>query len=80
MDAWEEGGREITPPLIREQAIWYIVEAELEQPAPVEETVRSLSAPDLITEAGPERVTRPGPVRGDPPKLVSGPRAVEAAG
>jgi DNA recombination protein RmuC len=57
-----------------------VVEAELEQPAPVEETVRSLSAPDLITEAGPELVTRPGPVRGDPPKLVSGPRAVEAAG
>jgi DNA recombination protein RmuC len=57
-----------------------VVEAELEQPAPVEETVRSLSAPDLITEAGPELVARPGPVRGDPPKLVSGPRAVEAAG
>ena len=57
-----------------------VVEAELEQPAPVEETVRSLSAPDLITEAGPELAARPGPVRGDPPKLVSGPRAVEAAG
>ncbi len=57
-----------------------VVEAELEQPGPVEETVRSLSAPDLITEAGPELVARQGPVHGDPPKLVSGPRAVEAAG
>jgi DNA anti-recombination protein RmuC len=57
-----------------------VVDAELEQPAPVEETVRTLSAPDLITEPGPELGPAPGPVRTEPPKLVSGPRAVGAAG
>jgi DNA recombination protein RmuC len=57
-----------------------VVDAELEQPAPVEETVRALSAPDLFTEAGAEFMAGPGPVRSDPPKLLSGPRAVGAAG
>jgi DNA recombination protein RmuC len=57
-----------------------VVDAELEQPAPVEETVRALSASDLITEAGPERLAGPSAVRADPPKLVTGPRAVGAAG
>jgi DNA anti-recombination protein RmuC len=56
-----------------------VVEAELEQPAPVEDTVRALSAPDLVIEAGPELLARPGQARGDTPKLLSGPRAVEAA-
>jgi DNA recombination protein RmuC len=36
-----------------------IVEGELEQLRPVEETVRSLSAPELIVEAGPELVSPP---------------------
>jgi DNA recombination protein RmuC len=57
-----------------------VVESELEQPAPVEETVRALSAADLIAETGPELLSRPGPARGEPPKLVPGPRVVEAAG
>jgi len=33
-----------------------VVDAELTPPAPVEDTVRALSAPDLITEAAPELV------------------------
>lgn len=57
-----------------------VVDAELEQPAAVEETVRALSAPDLITESGPELLPGPGPLRADPPKLVGGRRAVGAAG
>jgi DNA recombination protein RmuC len=59
-----------------------VVDAELDQPMPVEETVRALSAPDLITEASPELVAGPGPgpARAEPPKLVTGPRAVGAAG
>jgi DNA recombination protein RmuC len=37
-----------------------IVEAELEQPRPIEEAVRPLSAPELFVEAGPELVPPPG--------------------
>jgi DNA recombination protein RmuC len=37
-----------------------VVEAELEQPRPVEETVRPLSAPELIVEPSPELVPPPG--------------------
>jgi DNA recombination protein RmuC len=37
-----------------------VVEGELEQPRPVEETVRPLSAPELIVETGPELVPPPG--------------------
>jgi DNA recombination protein RmuC len=37
-----------------------VVDAELKPPAPVEDTVRTLSAPDLITEAAPELVAGPG--------------------
>jgi DNA recombination protein RmuC len=37
-----------------------VVDAELKPPAPVEDTVRALSAPDLITEAAPELVAGPG--------------------
>ena len=36
-----------------------VVDAELKPPAPVEDTVRALSAPDLITEAAPELVAGP---------------------
>jgi DNA recombination protein RmuC len=59
-----------------------VVEAELRPPAAVEDTVRALSAPDLITEAGPELVPGPGAGRGDKPapQLVSAPRAMGAAG
>lgn len=34
-----------------------IVEAELEPPKPVEETIRAISAAELVTESGPELVT-----------------------
>jgi DNA recombination protein RmuC len=58
-----------------------VVDAELEQPRPVEETVRALSAPDLISQPGPELVAGPG--RDDnvqqPAQLLSGPRAMGAA-
>jgi DNA recombination protein RmuC len=37
-----------------------VVDAELEPPRPVEETVRALSAPDLIVESVPELVAGPG--------------------
>jgi DNA recombination protein RmuC len=59
-----------------------VTDAELKAPTPVEEPVRALSAPDLITEAAPELVPGPGAVRADipAPTLVSGPRAVGAAG
>jgi DNA recombination protein RmuC len=59
-----------------------VVDAELEPPTPVEGTVRALSAPDLISEVGPELVPGPRPQQaGDSaPQLVSGPRAMEAAG
>ena len=65
-----------------------VVDAELEQPRPVEETVRALSAPDLITESGPELVAgsggerEPGGERAakTPAQLLSGHRAMEEAG
>jgi DNA recombination protein RmuC len=59
-----------------------LVEAELREPAAVEETVRALSAADLIAENGPELVAGPGAARADKPapQLVSGPRAMGAAG
>jgi DNA recombination protein RmuC len=59
-----------------------VVEAELKPPAAIEETIRALSAADLITEAGPELVAATGQVRADKtaPQLVSGPRAMGAAG
>jgi DNA recombination protein RmuC len=58
-----------------------IVEAELEQPRPIEETVRPLSAPELFVEAGPELVPPPG-LEPDPAgqtPLLGG-RAFSAAG
>jgi DNA recombination protein RmuC len=59
-----------------------VVDAELEPPRPVEETVRALSAPDLFSQAGPELVTGTGPDRGGQPpaQLRGGPRAMGAAG
>jgi DNA recombination protein RmuC len=59
-----------------------VVESELKQPDAVEDTVRALSAPDLIAEDGAGLLPGPGAVRADlpAPQLVSGPRAMEAAG
>jgi DNA recombination protein RmuC len=59
-----------------------VTDAELKAPRPVEEPVRALSAPDLITEVAPELIPGPGAVRADipAPALVSGPRAMGAAG
>jgi DNA recombination protein RmuC len=56
-----------------------IVDAELEELRPVDEAVRSLSAPELIVEAGPELV---GPPRdaATQQQLFGGGRAVSAAG
>jgi DNA anti-recombination protein RmuC len=58
-----------------------VVEAELSPPTPVEETVRALSAADLIPEADPELVAGAGSALADKPapQLVSGPRAMGAA-
>jgi DNA recombination protein RmuC len=58
-----------------------VVDAELSAPTPVEETVRTLSTPDLIPELGPELVAGTDSVRADKPtpQLVSGPRAMGAA-
>jgi DNA recombination protein RmuC len=58
-----------------------LTDAELEGPRPVEETVRELSAPDLIIDSAPELVS---PARGDreqvaAPHLVRG-RSISAAG
>jgi DNA recombination protein RmuC len=58
-----------------------VVEAELDQPRPIEETVRPLSAPELFVEAGPELVPPPG-LEPDPAgqtPLLGG-RAFSAAG
>jgi DNA recombination protein RmuC len=67
-----------------------VVDAELHAPTPVEGTVRALSALDLISEVGPELVpgpapelvSAPGPDHADdsPPQLMSGSRAIGAAG
>jgi DNA recombination protein RmuC len=58
-----------------------IVEAGLEPPRLVEEATRPLSAPDLITESGPELAAAAGPGRTGPGagQLMPGPRAVRAA-
>ena len=59
-----------------------VVDAELQPPTPVEATVRTLSAPDLISDAGPELVPGPRLEYGDDtaPQLVNAPRAIGAAG
>jgi DNA recombination protein RmuC len=58
-----------------------IVQAELEQPRPVEETVRTLSAPELVVETGPQLVLPAGLDR-DPAGQTQGlrGRAISAAG
>ena len=57
-----------------------VVDAELQPPTPVEETVRALSAPDLLTEA-PELSAGTAELAAKPaPQLVPGPRAMGAAG
>ena len=58
-----------------------VVEAELNAPTPVQETVRALSAADLIPEADPELVAGAASALADKPapQLVSGPRAMGAA-
>ncbi len=58
-----------------------VVEAELSAPIPVEETVRALSAADLIPDPEPEIIAGPGSARADTsaPQLVTGPRAMGAA-
>jgi len=57
-----------------------VVDAELQPPTPVEETVRALSAPDLLTEA-PELSAGTAELAATPaPQLVPGPRAMGAAG
>jgi DNA recombination protein RmuC len=59
-----------------------VVDAALEAPKPVEESIRAISAPDLFTESGPELVAGPGQDRtGMPPaQLLSGSRVMGAAG
>jgi DNA recombination protein RmuC len=56
-----------------------VVDAELEMPKPVEETVRALSAPDLVVDTAPELVAAPDELRG-PAKLRGNNRAIGAAG
>jgi DNA recombination protein RmuC len=58
-----------------------LTDAELEGPRPVEETVRQLSAPDLIIDSAPELVSsaRDGREPVAAPHLVSG-RSISAAG
>jgi DNA anti-recombination protein RmuC len=55
-----------------------VVEAELSTPTPIEETVRALSAADLIPESDAEHVAGAAWVLADKPG-VSGPRAMGAA-
>ena len=58
-----------------------LTDAELDAPRPVEETVRELSAPDLIIDSAPELVS-PARATREPvaaPHLVSG-RSISAAG
>ena len=59
-----------------------VVDAELSAPQPVEETVRALSASDMIIESGPELVSGAGSAEsgGATPQLLSGTRSRGAAG
>jgi DNA recombination protein RmuC len=58
-----------------------LVDAELEPPKLVEETVRSLSAPDLLPEPAPDRIPGPAPdlMAGHAAELVPGPRVLGSA-
>jgi DNA recombination protein RmuC len=57
-----------------------VVEAELEQPKPVEDTVRALSAPDLVVDGGPELVVPATREAAAQSQLFGGGRAISAAG
>jgi len=58
-----------------------VVDAELEQPKPVEDTVRALSAPDFVVEGGPELVVPSGSAReAATQSQLFGARAISAAG
>jgi DNA recombination protein RmuC len=59
-----------------------LVDAELEEPRAVEETIRALSAAELISQPGPELVADASQDRGSrtAPQLLSGPHAMGAAG
>ncbi len=59
-----------------------VIDAELGPLSPVEETVRSLSAPELIVEGGPELVAAAGQARDGVPaqQLFGGGRPISAAG
>jgi DNA recombination protein RmuC len=59
-----------------------VVDAGLDQPKPVEETVRALSAAELVVEAGPELVSAPTQARqaSTQQQLFGGGRAISAAG
>ncbi len=61
-----------------------LVDAELAPSKPVEDTVRALSAAELVSQGGPELVTGPGTGQdrpaAPPPQLLGGPRAMGAAG
>jgi DNA recombination protein RmuC len=55
-----------------------VVDADLETPRPIEETVRALSAPDLVVDSVPELVPAPDAVT--PPNLRGSTRVMGAAG
>jgi DNA recombination protein RmuC len=57
-----------------------VVDAELEQPKPVEDTVRALSAPDLVVDGGPELVVPATREAGAQNQLFGGGHAISAAG
>jgi len=59
-----------------------VVDAELDQPKPVEDTVRALSAADFVVDNGPELVVPPAAGResASQTQLFGGGRAISAAG
>jgi DNA recombination protein RmuC len=58
-----------------------VVDSELERPRPVDETVRALSAAELLVESGPELVPRKShPRDASQPQLFGPGRAISAAG
>jgi len=57
-----------------------VVDNELDELRPVEETVRSLSAPEFVVETGPELVPEPGPARDTPGQQFSGQQQLFGAG
>jgi DNA recombination protein RmuC len=59
-----------------------VVDGELDQPKAVEDTVRALSAPDLVVDVGPELVVPPASARDQATQrdFFGGGRAISAAG